>query len=407
MIDLEYIRKQFPALQKDFVFMDNAGGSQALGKVMERITGYMVHHNVQLGASYKISSEAGQKLRYTVGKIGEFLNTSRPEEVVIGSSTTMLLRLLSLSISSQWKEGDEVIVTNTDHEANVSPWTDLQKKGIVVKVWEVNKDSLQLEIDELKNLLSSRTKLVAVTHASNILGTINPIKEISKTVHEAGALICVDGVAYAPHRKIDVQELDVDFYTFSWYKTYGPHLAVMYGKYDELLKLDSMNHYFIGKEAVPYKLQPGNFNFELTYSLLGILEYYEELGKVHYRDIKNSAERIEAAFQLMAEHEEVLANLLLDYLNSVPEIRIIGVAEGDKTKRVPTISFVHENFRSDEIVEKVDPHRIGIRFGDFYAKKLIQSLNLEDKNGVVRVSLVHYNSKSEVQRLISIFKSIF
>lgn len=407
MIDLEYIRKQFPALQKDFVFMDNAGGSQALGKVMERITGYMVHHNVQLGASYKISSEAGQKLRYTVGKIGEFLNTSRPEEVVIGSSTTMLLRLLSLSISSQWKEGDEVIVTNTDHEANVSPWTDLQKKGIVVKVWEVNKDSLQLELDELKNLLSSRTKLVAVTHASNILGTINPIKEISKTVHEAGALICVDGVAYAPHRKIDVQELDVDFYTFSWYKTYGPHLAAMYGKYDELLKLDSMNHYFIGKEDVPYKLQPGNFNFELTYSLLGILEYYEELGKVHCREIKNSAERIEAAFQLMAQHEEELANLLLDYLNSVPEIRIIGVAEGDKTKRVPTISFVHENFRSDEIVEKVDPHRIGIRFGDFYAKKLIKSLNLEDKNGVVRVSLVHYNSKSEVQRLISIFKAIF
>ncbi|MEE2772957.1 MAG: cysteine desulfurase-like protein [Bacteroidota bacterium] len=407
MIDLEYVRNQFPALQKDFVFMDNAGGSQALGKVIERISGYLVHHNVQLGASYKVSAEAGQKLRYTMNRIAEFLNASRPEEVVIGSSTTMLLKLLSLSISSQWQAGEEVIVTNTDHEANVSPWTALQERGIIVKTWEVNEETLELEIADLQKLLSPKTRLVAVTHASNVLGSINPIKEIAKTVHEAGALICVDGVAYAPHRQIDVQNLDADFYTFSWYKTYGPHLAVMYGRFEELQKLDSLNHYFIGKEDIPYKLQPGNFNFELTYSTLGILEYYEELGAVHDHEAKNFASKIQAAFKVMAWQEEKLAELLLSYLRSVPEITIIGLAENDRHRRVPTISFVHENFRSDEIVEKVDPHRIGIRFGDFYAKKLIKALKLEEKNGVVRVSLVHYNSENEVKRLIRIFQSLF
>ncbi|TBW27082.1 cysteine desulfurase-like protein [Gramella sp. KN1008] len=408
-MDIEFVREQFPALKRDFIFMDNAGGSQVLGKVIERISGYLVHHNVQLGASYKVSVEAGEKLKYATSKISQLLNASRPEEVVIGSSTTLLLRILSLSISKQWTKGDEVIVTDTDHEANVSPWMDLKKKGIEVKVWKVNPETLELELDDLRKLLNNRTKLVAVSHASNVLGTINPIKKIAEEVHNAGALICVDGVAYAPHRKVDVKELDADFYTFSWYKTYGPHLAVMYGKYDLLLKLDSLNHYFIGKEEVPYKLQPGNFNFELTYSTLGIIEYYNEIYRRHFNPKKDEdfQTRLTKTFGLIASHEEKLASILLDYLNEIPEIRIIGIPEAAAGRRVPTISFVHSNLKSDEIVERVDGHRIGIRFGDFYAKKLIQALNLEEKNGVVRVSLVHYNTQKEVRKLISIFKGIF
>ena len=408
-MDIEFVRDQFPALKRDFIFMDNAGGSQVLGKVIERISGYLVHHNVQLGASYKVSREAGEKLKYATSRISELINSNKTEEVVIGSSTTMLLRILSLAISKQWTEGAEGIVTDTDHEANVSPWTDLQEKGITIRIWKVNPQSLELEIEDLKRLLNKNTKLVAVTHASNVLGTINPIKKIAEEVHKAGALICVDGVAYAPHRQVDVQELDVDFYTFSWYKTYGPHLAVMYGKYDELLKLDHLNHYFIGKNEVPYKLQPGNFNFELTYSILGIIEYYQEFYRHHFNIRKSPPfrERLTKTFDLIANHEEKLASLLLDYLNKVPEIRIIGIPEADAARRVPTISFVHSRLKSDEIVEKVDGHRLGIRFGDFYAKKLIQALNLEDKNGVVRVSLVHYNTAKEVRKLIGIFKGIF
>ncbi|SDS31028.1 cysteine desulfurase-like protein [Gramella sp. MAR_2010_147] len=408
MIDIEFVRNQFPALERDFIFMDNAGGSQVLSKVAERISGYLLHHNVQLGASYKVSEEAGKKLKYATSRIAELVNASRDEEIVIGSSTTMLMRILSISISKQWKKGDEVIVTNTDHEANVSPWMDLKEKGIEVRIWKVNPETLELEISDLRKLMNSRTKLVAVTHASNVLGTINPIKKISKEVHKAGALICVDGVAYAPHRKVDVQELDADFYTFSWYKTYGPHLAVMYGKYNKLVKLESLNHYFIGKKEVPYKLQPGNFNFELTYSTLGIIEYYEEFYRHHFNSKSISfSEKLTETFETIASHEEKLATILLEYLNDVPDVKIIGSTRPDALVRVPTISFIHKGLRSDEIVEKVDAHRIGIRFGDFYAKKLIKALDLQAKNGVVRVSLVHYNTLQEVNKLVGIFKQIF
>ncbi|MFC6861316.1 cysteine desulfurase-like protein [Zunongwangia atlantica] len=400
-MDIEYVRKQFPALDKDFVFMDNAGGSQVLGKVIQRITGYLIHHNVQLGASYRNSKEAGEKLAWATKQVAKFINANRTEEVIIGPSSSMLFRILSLSISKQWQEGDEVIVTNTDHEANVSPWTDLEEKGIKVKIWKANPNTMELELSELKKLLSEKTKLVAVTHCSNILGSINPIKEITEIVHQNDSLICVDGVAYAPHRQIDVQELDADFYTFSWYKTYGPHLALMYGKYDLLLEMDGINHYFFKKDDIPYKFQPGNFNFELTYSLLGITEYFQEFYKQHFpNDKESSVLMLKKSYEVIAQHEQQLAQKLLNFLNENPKVKIIGNPEADASKRVPTISFVHDELDSDAIVGQIDEYRIGIRFGDFYAKKLVEDFGLTEKNGVVRISLVHYNTEEEVKRLI-------
>ncbi|HKL36314.1 MAG TPA: cysteine desulfurase-like protein [Salegentibacter sp.] len=407
-MDIEFVRNQFPALEREFTFMDNAGGSQTLKKVAERISGYLLHHNVQLGASYKVSREAGEKLTYATKQVSKYINAGRPEEVVIGPSSSMLLRILSICISKQWQEGDEVIVTNTDHEANVSPWTDLKEKGIKVKVWKANPESLELEISDLNKLLTKRTKLVAVTHASNILGSINPIKEIAKTVHKADALICVDGVAYAPHRRVDVRKLDVDFYVFSWYKTYGPHLAVMYGKYNQLYKMEGVNHYFFTKKDVPYKFQPGNLNFELTYSLLGITEYFEQLFKHEFPKEKkiDFQQKMEKIFEHIGRHEERISKPLINYLAEHPDIKIIGKDTADREQRVPTISFVHSKRKSDDIVERVDDYRIGIRFGDFYAKKLIEDAGLKEKNGVVRVSLVHYNSLDEVKRLIWVLKKV-
>ncbi len=408
-MDINYIRSKFPALKNNFIFMDNAGGSQTLGSTVNYISDYLINSNVQLGASYEVSQKAGKRLANTTQEVAGFINAAHKNEVVIGPSATMLLRILSICISQNWKEGDEVIVTNTDHEANVSCWTDLEKKGIKIKIWKVNPSNFELELEDLNKLLSNKTKLVAVTHTSNVLGTINPIKEISKVVHDAGALICVDGVAYAPHRKVDVQEWDVDFYTFSWYKVYGPHLAMMYGKLDLLTNMPGINHYFFKAEDVPYKFQPGNFNFELTYGLKGITEYFEELAVYHDDKLAevSKAEKYNASFDLVANYEEILATKLLDYLNSIEKIRIIGNKTADKLKRVPTIAFVHDSLKSSEIVKAIDKENIGIRFGDFYAKKLIQDLDLEKKDGVVRVSLVHYNTEEEVDKLIAGFKKIF
>jgi len=407
-MDLEFIRKQFPSLKKGYTFMDNAGGSQILGSSINYISEYYLNYNVQLGASYEVSANAGNVLKSTTEKVAEFLNTKDSKEVIMGPSSTMLLRILSICISDNWKKGDEVIVTNTDHEANISCWKDLEKKGIKIKIWNVNPTSFELDLDELSKLLSNKTKLVAVTHCSNVLGTINPIKEIAKVVHDAGALICVDGVAFAPHRRVDVQDLDVDFYVFSWYKVYGPHLAVMYGKLDLLIGMPGINHQFFKPEDVPYKFQPGNYNFELTYSLKAIPEYFISIYDHHFSENKfTRSEKYEASFELVTNYEAQLAKELLSYLKTVKEIKIIGNPKADASLRVPTISFIHSNFKSSEIVELIDKKQIGIRFGDFYAKQLIKDLDLEKKDGVVRVSLVHYNTLEEVKKLITAFKEIF
>ncbi|WP_395376982.1 cysteine desulfurase-like protein [Marinicella sp. W31] len=404
MIDIDWVRQQFPALQQNMVFMDNAGGSQTLKSVMNRITQYLTECDVQLGASYATSADAGGRLHEATEALAEWFNAAHMEEIVVGGSTTQLLRNLSLCISQQWQPGDEVIITNSDHEANMACWRDLQKQGIVVKTWRINPNTLQLDIDALKAMMSERTRLVAVTHASNILGTINPIQEIADTVHQHGALICVDGVAYVPHRPIDVRAWDVDFYTFSTYKTFGPHQAIMYGKLAVLEAMPGINHGFI--KTVPYKLQPGNFNFELTYALPAIMDYLMDLGGSTQPAVNKRRDGLLAGYAAIAHYEEKLAGQLLDYLNDHPKVRIIGCPQADKQLRVSTISFVHRSLSSQDIVTRMDTYNIGIRYGDFYAVELIDDLGLREKEGVVRVSLVHYNTPTEVEKLIQAFEAI-
>ena len=383
--------------------MDNAGGSQTLKPVMDRITEYLTDCDVQLGASYATSAKAGQLLQQSMQMLALWMNAPHVEEIIVGPSTTQLLRNLSLCISQQWQSGDEVIITNSDHEANMACWRDLQRQGIVVKTWKLNPKSLQLELNDLEALMNERTRLVAVTHVSNILGTINPIKEIATLVHAHDALICVDGVAYAPHRSMDVKDWDVDFYTFSTYKTYGPHQAIMYGRLSLLETMPGINHAFI--QSIPYKFQPGNFNFELAYALPGIVGYLISLGNGSGGST-DVLESLTKAYKTIADYEEALSQPLVDYLLNKANVRVIGEQTADQGKRVPTISFVHEQLRSDAIVEQMDTHGIGIRFGDFYAVELIDDLGLREKQGVVRVSLVHYNTPEEVDQLIQAFESI-
>ncbi|WP_277878120.1 aminotransferase class V-fold PLP-dependent enzyme [Leptolyngbya sp. FACHB-261] len=281
-LQVDFVRQQFPALAGDWTFFDNAGGSQTLKPVVDRISEFLLTSNVQLGASYAVSQWAGERLAKATQAMATLINATDVSEVVMGPSTTMLLRILSLCLAQTFEPGDEIIVTNCDHEANIGAWLDLAKQGIQIKVWQLNADSLELHLEELESLLSPRTRLVALTHASNILGTINPIKAITKLAHAQGALVCVDGVAYAPHRLIDVQDLDIDFYAFSFYKVYGPHHALLYGKREHLLALPGINHYFIGQTNIPYKFQPGNVNYELSYGMLGLCDYLSELAQHHY-----------------------------------------------------------------------------------------------------------------------------
>ena len=334
--------------------------------------------------------------------LATLINAQDPDELVIGPSTSMQLKILSLCLSWNFEPGDEIIVTQADHEANVSPWMALKEKGMVIKVWPLDPETFALDIATLEKMMTPRTRLVAFPHVSNVLGTIHPVRDICDVVHRHGALTCVDGVAYAPHRAIDVQAMDVDFYAFSFYKVYGPHQALLYGRKTLLEALPGFNHYFI--RSTPYKLQPGNVNYELAYGMLGLMDYLKRLVVHHHHHIGlNDREVVVKAFELFAEHEQVLAARFLEWLTSQPKVRIIGNHRADET-RVPTISFIVEGKNSDEITRAVDPHGIGIRYGDFYAKKAIEALGLEACNGVVRVSMVHYNTLDEVQRLITVLE---
>ncbi|MBE9100579.1 cysteine desulfurase-like protein [Vacuolonema iberomarrocanum] len=409
MLDSDFVRQQFPALAGDWVFFDNAGGSQTLQAVVDRLSDYLLTSNVQLGASYEVSQKSGERVAEAAQAIATLVNAADPSEVVMGSSTSLLFRILALCLGQTFEPGDEVIVTNCDHEANIGCWVDLKDQGITVKFWSINPETLELDLADLEPLMTPRTRLVAVTHTSNILGTINPIRAIADFVHERGALICVDGVAYAPHRLVDVQALDVDFYAFSFYKVYGPHYAVLYGKRDWLVRLPRFNHFFIDGEQTPYKFQPGNVNFELSYSMLGLCDYLSAFARTHEGEsvAPNLRGQMEQAFERISQYEEALSDRLLRYLTQKPNVRLLGNPTSDRTQRVPTISFVIDGVDSATIPIKVDAHKIGIRYGDFYARRLIDDLGLSAKNGVVRASMVHYNTLAEVDRLIQAFETLF
>jgi cysteine desulfurase family protein (TIGR01976 family) len=392
-LDVEFARSRFPALQSGWAFFDNAGGSQVLKSVADRVADYLLTSSVQTGATYDVSRTATARVAEARARMALLVNALRPEEVVFGHSTTVLMRFLATAIAGQFAVGDEIVVTDFDHESNIGPWLTLEQRGVVFRIWEIDKETLRPDLDALDRLMGPRTRLVCVTHASNILGTINDVRRLAGFVHERGARICVDGVAYAPHRAIDVQALDVDFYVFSLYKLYGPHLAVMYGKYDQLLALDGLYHYFYGKDKISAKLEPGNPNYELAWGSAAIVDYLEALGGGRGRTA------IERAFDAIADHEARLGDRLLSWLRTRNDVRILGEATADRSVRVPTISFCLDGVPSSDLVRRVDAARIGIRHGDFHSRRLVEALGVAP-GGPVRVSMVHYNTEAEVDRLI-------
>lgn len=404
-MDINWVRQQFPVFKNHpkMFFMDNAGGSQTVGYALNAITEYLTHYDVQLGASYITSAQASKKLEQATQHIQTFINAKHIEEVIVGPSSTALVRILSLCMAQGWQAGDEIIITDVDHECNRAAWIDLEKQGIVIKTWQVNPHTFELETDALFELMSNKTKLVCFTHVSNILGSINPIEQWTKLIHEYDAQVCVDGVAYAPHRLIDVQTWDVDYYYFSTYKTFGPHQAVLYGKRELLNALPGINHAFI--KTSPYKFQPGNVNYELCYAMGAVVQYLCDLGSGETDAIINRA-HLEKTYQQIAFYEAELLAPLIDFLNQQKEVRIIGFNNAEPNQRVATLSFVHKTIDSKTLVEQVDRHNIGIRFGDFYAVELINKLSLRMQNGVVRISLAHYNTNKEVELLIAALKSL-
>lgn len=388
MLDLDFVRAAFPALSSGFVFLDNAGGSQVLGSVADRVRDYLLSTSVQLGASYAVSQAAGERVSAGVRAAAALVGTDDPSEIVIGSSTTQLIANLAAAMERGLSPGDEIIVTAVDHQANLGAWKRLARRGVVIRTWPLDPESLRLEARGLVPLLTDRTRLVSFTHVSNLLGSIHDVAALTRIVHDHGARVCVDAVAYAPHRAIDVRAWGVDYYVFSFYKVYGPHLAVLYARRELLDGLDTLNDELAGM-PLPYKLQPGNFSYELAYGLTGITDYLDALGGKL------------GAFDAIAAYEEQLSEQLLGFLRARPGVRIHGEPAADRARRVPTISFSVDGGSPEAIVRAVDTHGIGIRHGHFYSKGILRALGIEPSEGVIRVSMVHYNTRAELERLIA------
>jgi len=400
-LDVEFVRGQFPQLARgDLAYFDNAGGSLAPSSVVERMRAFMTECQVQPNGGYGPSAEATARLAEAHRLMAALINAS-PEEVVIGHSTTMNVYVLAQAFRPLLRPGDEIVVTNLDHEANNGAWRRLAEAGAVVKEWRVTPETAELEIETLERLLSERTRLVAFSHCSNIAGGFNDAAAIVRRVHEAGALACVDGVAFAPHRRVDVKALDVDFYLLSLYKVYGPHHALLYGKREHLMALRGQNHFFIGEDEVPLKLMVGGYDFEVVGAATGIMDYFDSLHRHHFPGSNAPlAQRLSEVYGLIARHEERIARPFADFLAAKRNVRVIGRPGADKGRRAPTFSFVVEGRDSAEIARRVDGHGVGIRHGDFYAYRLVRDLGLLARNGVVRASMLHYNNSDDVARLI-------
>jgi cysteine desulfurase family protein (TIGR01976 family) len=399
-LDVAFARSQFPALRDDWALFDNAGGSPPLAGVIERVTGYMSRWQVQHGASYALSAHATELAAQGHDAMARLVNAA-PGEIVLGSSTTANVRMLARALRPHVRHGDEIVVTNLDHEANIGAWRELEEDGVRIREWRFDPATCELTLDGLEPLLGDRTKLVCFTHCSNIVGTVHDAAAFVRRIHAAGALACVDGVAFAPHRQVDVKAIGADFYLASLYKVFGPHVGLLYGRRELLLGSKGQNHFFVPDAEVPYKLEPGGVVHELVAALPAINDYLLALDERCGGDAAApESGRIAGAFAAIAAHEAALAAPLLAFLASRRGVRVLGRASADAVHRVPTIAFTVQGRDAGEIPPALDPAKIAIRFGHFYAYRAIEALGLHGRGGVVRVSMAHYNTTAEVTRLI-------
>jgi cysteine desulfurase family protein (TIGR01976 family) len=400
VLDVAFCRSHFPAVQNGWTYLDNAGGSYVPRSVMERMSAFLGEYRNQPYEHFGPGKLAKDRLDATYSGIAELINADK-EEVVIGPSTTANIFVLSQAVRKVISAGDEIIVTNQDHETNIGAWRRLGEFGVKIVEWKIDPETGLLSMGDLRRLISKRTKLICITHASNVVAAINPIAEIAALAHDAGARVCVDGVAYAPHALVDVKALDVDFYFFSLYKVYGPHLGVFYGKREAVEETANQNHFFYEGHR-PQMLHPTGDQYEAVGAASGILDYFDSVYAHHFGDGESSIrKRTARIFDLFEAAELASGAKLMNYLTSKRGVRVLGPQTGDRTKRMPTIAFTAGNKSSKEIATSLAKKKIAVAFGNFYSVRCLEALGIKDlSDGVVRISLVHYNTLQEVDRVI-------
>jgi cysteine desulfurase family protein (TIGR01976 family) len=407
-LDLALIREQFPALQSQAIFFDNPGGTQIAQASIDRMLAYLTEHNANHGGAFHTSIRSDAVLDEARQAVADFLNAPRAEEIVFGPNMTTLTFQMSRSISRSWNPGDEIVVTRLDHDANITPWVlAANERGCIVRWVDFHPSDGTLNLEELQAALENRPRLLAVGYASNSLGTINPLERIIPMAREAGALVYVDAVQYAPHGPIDVQALGCDFLVCSAYKFFGPHAGMLYGRYDLLEELPA---YKVrpAPDKPPGKFETGTQNHEGIAGVLGALEYLEWLGVSfgedhldQYREkFKGRRLHLKQAMAAIRAYEYQLSRALLESLAEIPEVKVYGLSNVRRLEeRVPTVSFAMKGWQPRRVAEKLNQEGIYVWDGNYYALAVTERLGLEDRGGMIRVGPVHYNTVSEITRL--------
>lgn len=402
-LDLDFVRRQFDQLHDDpeFVFASNAGGSYVCNQVNALLEHYNHHTRVQPYSRYKTSAEAGEAMDRAHRGWAQALNID-PNELTIGPSTSMNTYVMAQAIGELWQPGDEIIVTNQDHEANSGVWRrKAHEKGVTIRQWEVEPESGLLNIESLFPLLRDNTRWVFFTHCSNVAGTVNPVTEIVNTIKSGSrARVFIDAVAYAPHHICDLKALGVDAYAFSLYKVFGPHQGLMYVNHKIHGDLTSQAHYF--NSGSPAKdFNPAGPQHAQVAACAGVLDYFDALHQHQFGAVdKPRNAKLADLHELILAHENRLATPLLDFLRQHADVRLIGKPHTRDNDRAPTIAFQPLKQSAAMLTRQLQDAGIGTENGNFYAHRLVSDLGIDPEDGVLRLSLVHYSSEDEVARIM-------
>tara|TARA_B100001741_G_C16539103_1_gene593437 strand:+ start:338 stop:1549 length:1212 start_codon:yes stop_codon:yes gene_type:complete len=403
MLDSKKIREAFPSLSlrdknnNQIIYLDGPGGTQVPNSVIDGISEYYKKHNANTHGEFGTSIETDKIMSTLRDKVSILLNAEDKNCISIGQNMTTLNFQLARGLSKMFKEGDEVIITALDHEANRGPWKIFEEKGI--KLIEINLLlNGELDYNDFENKINSKTVMIAMGMSSNALGTINDFEKIRKLTLNKKILLLLDAVHYAPHFTIDVKSLKCDFLLCSAYKFYGPHVGLLYTKPDFLNKIDT-DRLIVQEQDAPYKIETGTLNHAACNGVIKAIDFISSFG-----DGNSLREKIESSYLKISRHENKLASKLYSSLNQLKNIEVIGT--DFSKRRAPTVSFIHKNKSPNEICKILASYNICAWDGHFYALKAIQDLDLEKIGGVTRLGVSLYNTEEEIDRTIEIISKI-
>lgn len=407
---LSWIRQQFPSLAltvngSPAVYLDGPGGTQVAQRVLDAMNDYFLRSNANTHGAFETSRRTDVVVSAARSAIADLLGCA-PDEVVFGPNMTTLTFALSRSLGRELGPGDEIIVTHLDHDANVAPWRALEERGCTIRAVDVNTEDCTLDLRDLESKLSSKTKLVAVGYASNSVGTVNPVAEIVRKAHAAGALVFIDAVHYAPHGPIDVKDLDCDFLACSVYKFFGPHIGVLYGKRGHLARLKP---YKVrpSSDAVPDRWETGTHNMEGLAGVNGAITYLADLGQRLQPAAETRREAIQAAFRAIKQYERELGARLVRGLLQIPGLTFYGIKDSARFyDRTPTVSIRVRGHAPRDLATKLGDRGFFVWDGNYYALNLSERLGVEPDGGMSRIGLVHYNTSEEVDRFLGALREI-